>query len=82
MQVNLPVNLGPHTSVGDSNLVCTALQPLANKVAYEAPMSYTQLLLAAEEEGARYASSQSQVDCLVRTEVCFFLLKLVSMFPE
>ena len=27
MQVNLPVNLGPHTSVGDSNLVCTALQP-------------------------------------------------------
>uniref|UniRef100_A0A8R7Q022 Uncharacterized protein n=1 Tax=Triticum urartu TaxID=4572 RepID=A0A8R7Q022_TRIUA len=81
-QVNFPLNLGAHTSVGESNQASTALQPPANKVAYEAPMSYMQLLLAAEEEGARYASSQSQEDRLVRTEVCFFLLKLVFMSPE
>nr|XP_040259289.1 protein FAR1-RELATED SEQUENCE 5-like [Aegilops tauschii subsp. strangulata] len=73
-QVNLPVNLGPHTSVGDSNQVSIALQPPANKVAYEAPMSYMQLLLAAEEEGARYASSQSQEDRLVRTENDMYMI--------
>ncbi|XP_044367113.1 uncharacterized protein [Triticum aestivum] len=73
-QANLLVNLGAHTSVGESNQVSAALQPPANKVAYEAPMSYMQLLLAAEEEGARNASSQSQEDRLVRTENDMYMI--------
>ncbi|XP_048540186.1 protein FAR1-RELATED SEQUENCE 5-like [Triticum urartu] len=41
---------------------------------HDAPISYMQLLLAAEQEGARYGSSQSQEDHLVRTENDMYMI--------
>ncbi|XBH73039.1 uncharacterized protein [Aegilops tauschii subsp. strangulata] len=43
-------------------------------VSGDAPMSYMQLLLAAEQEGAKYFSSQSQEERLVRTENDMFMI--------
>ncbi|XP_044976458.1 uncharacterized protein LOC123443948 isoform X2 [Hordeum vulgare subsp. vulgare] len=73
-EMSLPTNLESDTLNGKSNKISCTLQQPVNTMSQEGHVSYMQLLLAAEQEGAMYGSSQSQQDHLVHTENDTFMI--------